>query len=190
MLLEIGVNMLNKIEWRTKQVKLGDLKEFDINPRKISDTNFKKLVDSLSQDGYHTRIKANHENRVIGGHQRLKAMLQAGWSLDDEIEILQPTKKLTDKEFRRVNVRDNLEFGKWDWDVLQGSWDFEELGDFGFDFTDTDLQKDLLKNEIEGSEQGVESVFDIIIKCQNETEQQKLYDELSNRGIECKVVSI
>jgi len=138
---------MNKIEWKTKKVKISDLKEFDINPRKISDTNFKKLVESLKQDGYHTRIKANHENRIIGGHQRAKALLEAGYSPEDEIEILVPEKKLSDKEFRRINIRDNLDFGEWDYDILDVNFDTEELSDWGLELPDINIDVAAPKDE-------------------------------------------
>ena len=127
---------MSKISWTEKNVKISDLIEFDINPRKISKKSFDKLVESLKQDGYHSRIKANHENRVIGGHQRIKALLEAGYTKDDEIQILVPNKKLSDKEFRRINIRDNLEFGEWDYEILQNEFDSLELSDFGLDIPD------------------------------------------------------
>ena len=39
--------MAEKLKWETKKVKVKDLIELDINPRKISDAKKQKLIESL-----------------------------------------------------------------------------------------------------------------------------------------------
>lgn len=122
---------MEKISWRTELRKIGDLKEYSQNPRKIGKDEFKNLVRSIKEDGYHNRLLINPDNTVIGGHQRIKALLEAGYTKEDSIEVLVPTVALSGEDFDRVNIRDNLEFGVWDFDILGNNFEPEQLIDWG-----------------------------------------------------------
>jgi len=117
----------NPVTWATVKRKISELKEFDKNPRKITKDDFKLLVQSLQEDGYHGRIKINTDNVIIGGHARKKALLAAGYKKSDEIEVLMPDRLLESDYFDRVNIRDNLGYGNWDVDILGNNWDAEQL---------------------------------------------------------------
>ena len=119
------------LSWTSKTIPISELKEYEYNPRKISDTEFKKLVTSIKEDGYHQRIIVNADNTIIGGHQRKKALLEAGLKETDEVEVLIPDRKLTQEELDRINIRDNLSFGEYDFDILSDRFDFDTLVDFG-----------------------------------------------------------
>lgn len=122
---------MQPIEWHSEVVRVADLKDFEANPRRITKTEFEKLVKSIKQDGYHQRIVANQDNKIIGGHQRKKALLAAGYMPHDKIEILKPSRDLTDDEFRRINIRDNLFNGEFDFDILANEFEIEKLVDWG-----------------------------------------------------------
>ena len=111
------------IKWNVKILTINDLKEYEHNPRKISDKEFSKLVKSLQEDGYHQRILVNTDNVIIGGHQRKKALIKAGLSLSDTLEVLMPDRLLTVEELDRINIRDNLSFGEYDFDILRERFD-------------------------------------------------------------------
>lgn len=121
---------MEQIQWLEKSWRLSDLRPYERNPRQISESQYKKLKTSIQEDGYHTRIKATHDGRVIGGHQRLKAMRELGY---EEIIILVPSRPLSDAEFQRIMVRDNVNNGSWDFDMLSTDFDLEELREMGVD---------------------------------------------------------
>lgn len=116
------------INWNAKTVKLSELKPYGRNPRRISEAAFKKLKESIQQDGYHQRIVANTDLTVVGGHQRLKALKELGIK---EVEILVPEQQIDHEDFRRILVRDNLPFGEFDMDMLANDFDQDELMDWG-----------------------------------------------------------
>lgn len=134
--------------WHTEKRKIKDLKEYDKNPRTIGKMAFQKLVESLEQDGYHNRIMVNLDNTIIGGHQRKKALLKAGYKLSDEIEVLVPDKMLEGKELDRVNIRSNISNGEFDTEMLANNFDVEALLEWGMspqwvaDATDTFFPED------------------------------------------------
>ncbi len=121
------------IKWHTANIKLSQLKEYPDNPRKITKEMLDKLVAHIKEDGYHQRIIVDSDYTIIGGHQRKKALYMAGFDDDTEIEVLMPNKKLTPKEIDRLNIRDNLAFGEYDFEVLTQRFDMDELLSFGMD---------------------------------------------------------
>lgn len=110
--------MSGKIEspsWTTKKVKVKDLKAFEKNPRKITPKEMDSLKRSIAEDGYHQRILCTTDLRIIGGHQRIQAMLELGYA---EVEVLVPDREISDEQFSRILVRDNMEYGTWNIDGL------------------------------------------------------------------------
>ena len=119
------------LNWTSKTIQISKLKEYEHNPRRIGKKEFEKLVSSIKQDGYHQRIIVNQDNVIIGGHQRKKALLEAGLKESDTVEVLIPDRKLTQEELDRINIRDNLSFGEYDFDILANRFNVETLVDFG-----------------------------------------------------------
>lgn len=115
---------LENIQWFTEIRRLKDLRPFERNPRQITDTQYDKLKQSIVQDGYHSRIKCTIDGRVIGGHQRIKALTELGY---EEIEVLVPDRELSDDDFKRILLRDNHNNGTWDVDMLANDYDVEFL---------------------------------------------------------------
>ena len=119
------------INWQIKKVKISELKDYPHNPRKISKKDLDKLIEHIQQDGYHQRILVNQDYTIIGGHQRKKALLRAGMSAKAEIEVLTPDRLLSQEELDRLNIRDNLPFGEFDFDILANRFDTETLAGWG-----------------------------------------------------------
>lgn len=120
------------MQWIETEVKLKDLIEFNQNPRRIGKEQFERLVKSIKEDGFHQRILVDVDNVIIGGHQRKKALKAAGFKDSDIIKVLKPERKLTEEEFKRLNIRDNGSFGEWDMDSLANlDLEIEELIDWG-----------------------------------------------------------
>lgn len=124
------------IDWNVKKVRLGDLKNYEYNPRTISKKQFEDLVKSIKEDGYHQRIVVNMDNTIIAGHARRNALFKAGYNLNDEIEVLYPSRELTEREFKRINIKDNLDiWGTFDMDALGNWFDTDDLISWGMDDT-------------------------------------------------------
>lgn len=123
------------INWAEKTIPLTDLKPYERNPRFISKQAFEKLKESLRINGYHQRIIVQPDMRVIGGHQRIRALQELGVH---EIIVLVPDRELTVDEFRRILIQDNLAFGDFDYDILSSDYEIEELQSYGM----TDAQLD------------------------------------------------
>ena len=147
------------INWQVTKVKINDLKDYDKNPRKISKEALEKLATHIKQDGYHQRIICNTDFTIIGGHQRKKALIMAGFDKEDFIECLIPDKELSIDEIDRLNIRDNISFGEYDFDLLKANFTLPSLKEYGLD---SDLiralQKDEDKNLLEQEDAEVEAL--------------------------------
>lgn len=138
------------LTWHTKTVKISDLKDYAHNPRRISKKAMDQLTASLQEDGYHQRLVVNHDLTIIGGHQRKKALLKAGLSKDTEIEVLIPSRPLTPEELDRINIRDNLAYGEYDFDILANRFDAETLMNWGMP---EEWLKELAEDQLLGAEE-------------------------------------
>ena len=115
-----------KIEIR----KITELKENPDNPRIIRDAKFKKLVKSIQEFPKMLEIRPiiiDENNIILGGNQRYKACKEAGFT---EVSIIDVS-SLTEKEKKEFIIKDNSNFGDWDWDLVMDKWEEEELTDWG-----------------------------------------------------------
>lgn len=136
------------MQWNEQTKKLSELVPYGKNPRKISKEQLEKLKRSISEDGFHQRLLVTQDGRVIGGHQRIKALKELGYK---EVECLVPSRELTDEEYDRLNIRDNLQAGECDFDALANHFDPEQLLDWGFPENLLPKQEGVV-NEPEGDE--------------------------------------
>jgi len=115
-----------------QQVKLYKIKGNPNNPRIIKNDKFKKLVKSIKEfpEMLEKRpIIVDEEMMVLGGNMRLKASKDAGLN-EVWIDIAKGWTKEQKDEFV---VKDNVNFGEWEWDMLANEWDSVELADWGLD---------------------------------------------------------
>jgi hypothetical protein len=121
------------IAWHNEKRRVRDLKEWERNPRRLSESQAKHLAASLVKFGYVDPIQINADNRIIGGHQRARILLQAQLiSGDTMIDVRVPSRQLDEKEFEELALRLNKNTGDWDWEMLSTEFDQNFLRDVGF----------------------------------------------------------
>jgi len=121
-----------KIEWKSKTVKLGDLKPWDQNPRQSTKKQQDAIKASFEDFGQVQTVAIGPDGDVLDGHQRLSALLNAHGP-DYTIEARQASRALTEKERKRLVVMLHTgATGSWDWDALSG-WDAKDLLGWGMD---------------------------------------------------------
>jgi len=123
------------IKWNEKTIELKQLQPYERNPRHISESQYEKLKDSLRDSGYHQRIIVTPSLQVIGGHQRIRALQELG---NTSITVLVPDRELTEAEYKRILVQDNLPFGEFDLSMLAADFTLADLEGFG-------MPEDMLK---------------------------------------------
>ena len=136
-----------------EKLEVGQLLPADYNPRKDlkpGDAEYEKLKRSIEQFGYVEPVIWNKvTGRVVGGHQRLKVLLDMGITEVDCVVV-----EMDEEKEKALNIALNKISGDWDKDKLalliadlQGS-DFD-VTLTGFDPAEIDdLFKDTLKEGI------------------------------------------
>ena len=117
------------------KIAIEKLKNSGRNPRKITKVAIERLKKSISEnpDFFEARpILVNHvgdDYVIIGGHQRLEAAKQLGMK---EVPIF-AFENLSDDQFDKYMLLDNVNEGKWDVDLLL-NFPSELLNSFDFNF--------------------------------------------------------
>lgn len=118
------------ILWKTETRKINELKPYEFNPRSISKEQIKKLKSSIAESGYNAPILVDRDYTIIAGHQRWHVLKLLKYK---EVDIRIPSRKLTEQEFKRINIQDNVDFGTWDFDILANNFDLMDLQEWGID---------------------------------------------------------
>lgn len=115
---------MKKLIWHTEKRVVDDLMPSPKNPRVMSDKTMTDLKRSLQKFNLVEIPVIDLDGRICAGHQRIRALQLLGRG-KEEIEVRIPNRKLTEKEYERYMLTSN---------AVIGSWDFEKLKDFDFDF--------------------------------------------------------
>lgn len=178
----------------------GQIKDVPKNPRFIKDERYEALKKSIEDDPEMLQLRElvaydnNGEIVVILGNMRYRAMKELGYK-DAPVKVL-PAE--TDaKKLRAYIQKDNIAFGQNDWDLLGNEWDIEELQDFGLECEFLEDNEDMIGNEDEGGNDEIEDFsseltpqYKIEISFDNEEEQEKIYNELTERGLSCRILTL
>ncbi|HBG40235.1 MAG TPA: hypothetical protein DDW85_02325 [Porphyromonadaceae bacterium] len=124
-----------QIEYR----KVSELSLLSENPRKISRADMDRLVDSIRLNGFWKHRPITLSNRtgkivVIAGNQRLKAAKKLKIA---EVPTILYT-DLSEEQEKDIVLRDNINNGEWDFEVLGDDY----WGDIDFDFVGLDINID------------------------------------------------
>ena len=117
------------IKWQSEKRKLADLKPAEYNPRQAGEKEYKDLETSLHKFNLADPIIINTNNQIIGGHFRIRVLQDKGIK---EVDVRVPSRELTEKEERELNLRLNKNVGNWDVNLL-ANFDDDLLKDVGFD---------------------------------------------------------
>lgn len=115
-----------------KQIKSYKIQGNPNNPRIIKNDKYRKLVQSIKDFPEMLKLRpivVDENMMILGGNMRWKASRDAGLK-DVWIEIAEG---LTDEKKEEFIVKDNVNFGEWDWDNLANEWDNKKLNEWGMD---------------------------------------------------------
>ena len=151
-----------------EKMKTEKLLPADYNPRKDlkpGDEEYEKLKRSIEQFGYVEPVIWNRTTgRVVGGHQRLKVLIDMGINEVDCVVV-----EMDENKEKALNVALNKISGEWDKDKLALLISDLQAEDFdvsltGFDAAEIDdLFKDTIQDKIKDDD------FDVDAELQNPT---------------------
>lgn len=123
---------------------IGEIKEYERNPRVHPKEQLKKLERSIQANGYVNPILIDENSVIISGHLRLKAALNTAMSHIPAITLAH----LSEAQKRAYRIADNKiqESATWSMDILAeevefilASEDVINLEDYGFDVAEIDV---------------------------------------------------
>lgn len=173
-------------EMKVNNVPIGSITPYENNPRNNNDA-VEATANSIKEFGWQQPIVVDKDNVIIVGHTRLKAAKSLGL---DEVPVL-VADQLSDEQVKAYRLADNKvgELADWDFETLDGELsgitdiDMEDFG-FKFDEDNHDGTDDVFDENIP------DEVFALNVVVKDEAQQEKLYAELIERGLDVKVVNI
>jgi len=189
-------------------LKLNEIHNFQGDLKELTDENKKKLKKSLIKYGFSFPFfcwKDKDEKIWFeDGHSRcyvLKELEFEGYKLPETFPVcfIQAKDK---KEAAEKLLLLNSKFGKITDEGLELYLDKFELNDDFAEFSKL-LNYDEIKldefvnenyNENENissnSENNLESIYEVAIECDNETEQKKVYEKITEMGYKCRLLTL
>lgn len=169
--------------------KIDDLQAYENNPRN-NDGAVASVAASIKEFGFKVPIVIDAAGVIIAGHTRAKAAKQLGLQTVPCIVA----DDLTEDQVRAYRLADNKtgELASWDFGKLEAElaalaameFDMER---FGFEDEKGDEES---KTEREDLSSKVETVYEVIVECADEYEQEEIFTRLNGEGLQCRVLTL
>tara|TARA_R110000824_G_scaffold335511_1_gene522057 strand:+ start:475 stop:981 length:507 start_codon:yes stop_codon:yes gene_type:complete len=163
-------------------IEINNLNPAEYNPRQISNKQYEDLKASIDKFGLVDPIIINSDNTVIGGHQRLKVLRELGAKKIPTVRV-----NLSKEDERELNIRLNKSGGEWDMDVLANEFDIVDLKEWGFKDIELGFNIDKIQDDLSDK---IELQYKIEVDVTSEKEQEKLYNDLTNKGYICRILTL
>ena len=179
---------MNKIAY----LNTKDLIPYVNNSRTHSDDQVNQIAASINEFGFTNPILIDDKQNIIAGHGRVLAANKLDLDKVPTIEL----KGLTKAQIKAYVIADNqlaLNAG-WDLDVLK--LELEHLQEIEFDLDLLGFDDGFLSvlfdgpEEVELKEESYSEVFNIIVECNDELDQEVIYHDLVKKGYKCQVQSL
>lgn len=167
----------------------GQIEGLPANPRTIDPIDFANLKQSIEDDpemlGMRELLVYPLGGRfvAIGGNMRLKALREMRYNAAPCKVLAQDTPQ---GKLRAIAIKDNVQKGEWDNAMLANDWSAEELQEWGVELPKFKDETEKEHKDISGE---VQSLFQIVIDCDDEWEQERIYNELS-KNYKCRVLTL
>lgn len=172
---------MKQIENQVQYRAIKDLHELEGNPRIIKKDQFEKLKQSLKDnaDYFEARplILSNRTGElvILAGNQRYKAAKAIGMQEVPTVLL----ENLSEEREKEIIIRDNVENGDWDMDILANEWNADVLESWGVELPKVSDEKDDIDLEIE---------LKIEIECDDEMQQKELFERFTKEGLKCRIL--
>lgn len=203
-LSELGVK--ERISLSCLELNEGQIVGIPKNPRYLKGEEHDKLKKSLKDSPELLQYKPlmvyaikGGKFVVICGNMRLRICQElhnGGVEGFDALPCFVLNKDVPIAKIKEYAIKDNVQAGNWDWDELaNGDWEVDDLQDWGVDcsfLTESEDADNLEKKEKEEKDYSDEIVseYKLEVDCKNEETMQALYEELTGRELECRILTL
>jgi ParB-like chromosome segregation protein Spo0J len=177
-----------------KTVAIDKLIPYARNSRTHSEEQVSQIAASIKEFGFLNPIIIDGDNGIIAGHGRVMAAKKLGMT---ELPCVD-AKHLSDAQRRAYVIADNKL-------ALNAEWDYEmlkiELGDLealdfdlsviGFDDEETmKILGDGMEEVKAPTEDEYKEVYEVVVSCRDESEQEAIFQMMTAKGLKCRVLSM
>lgn len=169
---------------------LKEIMPYEKNPRKNDDA-VKYVAESIKQFGFKVPIVIDSDGVIVAGHTRYKAAKKL--KLDAVPCIV--ADDLTEDQIKAFRLADNkvAEKAEWDFDLLASELDelfYFDMEVFGFGDEDEEDDEDeepaaVERDDLSGQ---VGEMYQIVIECASEAEQEQLFYRFTKEGLKCRTL--
>lgn len=170
-------------------IDVAALTPYENNPRD-NDGAVEAVANSIKEFGFKVPIIIDKDNIIVAGHTRLKAAKELGYNRVPCIVA----DDLTEEQIKAFRLVDNkaAELATWDFEKLD--LELSELSDldmslYGFSSLKPVDNADDETNNTTDTGFNYKEQYGVIVICQDEAEQEDIYNRLTEEGFECKVVA-
>lgn len=203
-LSELGVK--ERISLSCLELNEGQIVGIPKNPRYLKGEEHDKLKKSLKDSPELLQYKPlmvyaieGGKFVVVCGNMRLRICQELHNECVEGFDALPCfvlNKDVPIAKIKEYAIKDNVQAGNWDWDELaNGDWEVDDLQDWGVDcsfLTESEDTDNLEKKEKEEKDYSDEIVseYKLEVDCKNEETMQSLYEELTGRELECRILTL
>lgn len=166
--------------------------EYVRNPRK-NDHAVDKIAAAIKEYGFRVPIVAKSDGLVVDGHLRLKAAKKLGLA---QVPVILAD-DMTDAQIKafRLSINRVAQEAQWDLDLLK--IELQDLDAEGFDLSLTGFEVSELSAMFDSEEedelpdqQDLEAVFEVAVECNDETQQETVFNLLTQQGYKCRILTM
>lgn len=172
------------------KIKINELTPYENNAKIHTKEQIEQIKKSIVQFGMNDPIGIwGSKNIIVEGHGRLEALKQLGY---EEVECIR-LDHLTDEERRAYTLAHNKLTMNTDFDFTKleeelRNIDTINMGDFDFKLSFDEVEPETKERKDLSDE--VKETFEVIVECENEVEQEKVFNKLTKEGLNCRVLTL
>lgn len=174
---------------KIEKVNIDSIKVYPNNAKIHTAEQIEEIKKSIQEFGNNDPIAIDEKGFIIEGEGRYLAQKDMGVK---EIEVIKLTHLTEEQKVAYMLVHNKLTMNTgFDLDLLE-----EELSKISsidmkeFEFDIKEIEEELEEEEkIQETSFNYKEQYGVIVICKDETEQEKVYNNLLNQGYECKVVT-
>ena len=180
---------------RVLELNTGQVDWLPKNPRTWTEDDVRRTEASIQEDTDFLDdrpllvVPKGHKFIAFAGNLRLTACRKAGLT-DAPCIVYHPETDEDHVTVVRRAMKDNGSFGSWDFDTLANEWGDLPLTDWGVPVWEPDKEEELTATAKPDLSDKIDFKFLLEITCENETEQEKMFNEMTERGYECRILTL
>lgn len=156
---------------------------YERNPKNHDEKDIELIIKSVKRNGWGDPLLVCPETmEVLSGNGRLMAAQKLGM---EQVPVVYAPKGLTEKQKADLVIASNklVETSGYNdnLDVLLEEFELN-AEDFGIDLSES---KQKMPKEVD-----IPEGYEVVVECENELEQQQIFEDLTEKGYKCRVLTL